>query len=477
MRFDLPLLEFIPELSPEFKSPYHLKEWTDVFERVAAGESGVRALNEVPIRHYKTQTTLHGIVWLLGRFPTRRWLLLTHSHQRAVAVGKRLMQLATSAGVGPVRGTATIEDWANEKGGGAVVMSAEQSKLGYDVHGLIFDDPIDEHGSIDPKVRDAVDETIAHYTARCQFQGLPGPVMGVASPWHPDGPVGRRLIRTAVHWTHVRKSAIQTRCHACEGIFNAELTECPACKSDDVTPQAFAPEVWSLDALRQMRKEEAERDPTERIWEAQLMCDPRPVGLSKFKVGSQSTFDVADDGSYRLPDWSFRLAYGVDLAYTSGENSDYFALVVGKVYGKKLYVLDVQRHKLDAHLIESVSRRAIAAHGIAPFFTYVSGPEVGMVRVMRERGLQYMPMRARYNKLVRAERTIRRWNDGDIVLPKRAPWLSGFLHRVELFQGLDKARDDDEIDALVSLADGALGGAVAGSVKTMGRSYSGFGLT
>lgn len=444
--FSRPLLDFIPHLSPHLARPDHMAEWCEQFERVARGEL-VRALDEEPIRHYKTTTTLHGIVWLLGRFPKRRWLLLTHSHQRAVAVGKQLMQLAHSAGVGPVRGTATIEDWANDQGGGAVVMSADQSKLGYDVHGLVADDPIDEFGSLDPKVRDAVDETIAHYTARCQYHGNPGPVMLVASPWHPDGPVGRRLARSVVNWTHVRH---------------------PAVIDDDLpTRRAWAPNVWDLPALDAMRAELRELDPTERVWWAQLMCDPKPVGMSKFKP---------DPARYdKLPDWSFRLAYGVDLAFTSGEKSDYFALVVAKVYGKKLYVLDVRRTRLDAHLIESECRAAMAQHGFAPFYSYVSGPEVGTVRLMRERGLPFFPMRARYNKLVRAGRTIKRWNDDDIVLPERAPWLAQFLHRVEIFQGHDKARDDDEIDALVSVADGALGAGAtgAGGIKTLGKAYSG----
>ena len=439
------LLEAIPRLSPQMRSPFHLTDLCDQFERIRCGEP-VRVLCAEPIRHWKTQTMLHGIAWLLAAEPSARYLLLTHSHERASWLGKGLRDLAEAAGVGPVRGQNTIVDWSNEHGGGAIVMSAEQSKLGHDVHGVFADDPMDENASQDHARREVVDEKIELYTSRCMRGGKPGPVLIVASPWHPDDPIGRRRQRTATHWEYLTHPVIMH-----EG-----------------TPEerAFAPDVWDLPALKQMRAEMREVDPTERIWWAQLMCNPKPVGMSKFR-GDPERWTT-------LPEWSFRQAYGVDLAFTSGEGSDYFALVVGKVYGTKLYILDVQRTKLDAHLIESTCRAAMSKYGHAPFYSYVSGPEIGTVKIMRERGLPFIPMRARYNKLVRAERTIKRWNDLQIVVPHEAPWLPGFMHRVEMFRGDDKGHDDDEIDALVSLADGALGGAVAGGgVKVLGPAYRG----
>jgi hypothetical protein len=78
---------------------------------------------------------------------------------------------------------------------------------------------------------------------------------------------------------------------------------------------------------------------------------------------------------------------------------------------------------------------------------------------------------------VRAQRTIRRWNDGDILVPeeKSAPWVKGFVHRMQCFRRRETDRDDDETDALVSLADGIMGGAAAGfgGPKTVGHAYPG----
>ena len=78
---DLSLLEFIPQLSPEMTAPTHLEEWCDLIE-LSHYRSGIRGLCDVPIRHYKTETTLHGIVWLLVQDPTREIISYAHARGR-----------------------------------------------------------------------------------------------------------------------------------------------------------------------------------------------------------------------------------------------------------------------------------------------------------------------------------------------------------------------------------------------------------
>jgi predicted phage terminase large subunit-like protein len=435
---ELPLLDFIPALTPEYNAPYHLREWCEQFERAARGEP-VRALCAAPIRHGKTQATLHGIVWLLCKDPSARYMLLSHSFERSQALGKRLRQLADAAGVGAARGTNTIADWSTAQGGGVIIMSADQSRLGYDVHGLFFDDPIDENGALDPKKREEVDETITHYTARCQRGGKPGPVMGVMSRWHPDDPIGRRLARSAVKWSYIHYPAI---------LYEGTPEE-----------RAFAEDVWALADLKRMREELKESDPAERIWWAQLMGDPQPEGSDLFGQPTLYT---------EFPTWGYRIGHGLDFAYVNAPGTDFFAAVSGRVYGRKLYIVDVRRHRLDATLLESTCKEVLATHGRAPMWSYQSGPEVGLSRLLIQRGIPIGIMHARYNKLVRAQKAIRRWNDGDVLIPESAPWRKGFTHRLSLFRGHDKDRDD-EADALVSLCDGILGGASAGPMAIPGR--------
>lgn len=439
---DLPLLDFIPAISPEFRRPEHMAEWCEYFERIAKGEA-VRALCAVPIRHYKTETTLHGVVWLSLRFPKRRYLLFTYHHERAKWIGERTRELYALAGGQIQRGKNTMTDWTNEDGGGVFVMSANQSRLGSNVHGVFFDDPLDEDASMNPVEVDAVDRKIAHYTARCMLEGKPGPVLGVMSRWSVDDPYARRADRG---WHQVTHAAITT---------DASGTE-----------HAFAPQVWDLPELRAMREELAQVDPTERVWWAQLQNDPKPEGFAKFDPHPMR-YD-------RIPDGAHRIAYGLDMAYSADKGADSCAMVALKVVGTRCYVLEAQSHRHDAHMIESMVRAMMDRHGRGPVFSYVSGPETGIVRILRERGLPVVPMRARWDKSTRATRTVRRWNDGQVVLPTSAPWLAFFLRRIVIWNGAPNSRYDDEVDALVSGCDGIMGSSATGIIKSIGKSYPGF---
>jgi predicted phage terminase large subunit-like protein len=465
----LRLIDFIPTLSPAFGRPDHLASWCDLIEQ--AKHQAVRGLCSVPIRHYKSETTIHGVIWLLLQDPSLRIMFLTHSFDAAKKWGKRIRQLAeavdhvigTIGTVGPTRGWNEIAEWRNSSGGGVVVMSADQSKIGYDCHVLIVDDPIDEHGAEDFAKREEVDESIIHYSARCMRNGKPGSVLIVASRFHPDDPIGRRLARTAAHWQYIHNAAIEFWCefgHAAGGDM------CPEHAGARVVEKAFAENVWGLDALHQLRAELAEKDPTERFWWAQLQNNPKPTGSDLF--GPPTYYET-------LPAYNFRRGYGADFAYTVGTGSDWCAIVAGRIYGTKMHILEVIRHKIDAHLIEGTCKRLQNAYGYGPIFSYMSGPEVGMARVLNERGVPILHMQARYNKLVRAQRTVKRWNDGDIVVPVEtsATWVKGFLHRVACFRGREKDSDDDEIDALVSLCDGIMGGASSTGPKSFGRPYAG----
>lgn len=461
---DLSLLDLIPTLTPHHRPPLHLADWCALIER--ASVEPVRGLCSIPIRHFKTETTVHGIIWLLLRHPTWRIIFLTHSHEAAEKWGKRIRQIAEATGIGPERGWNKIAEWRNSAGGGVVVMSADQSKIGYDCDALVVDDALDEHDAEIQAKRDAADEAIALYTARCMKEGRRGPVLIVASRFHPDDPTGRRLTRTAVEWEYIHHAAIETHCNSCDKLQQLGAAVCQAC-GGATSDRAFAPDVWPLDELRKTRAELAERDPFEKIWWGQYMNDPKPIGSDLFR---EPTFYSS------LPEWNFRRGFGLDMAYTIGDGGDWFARVAGRVYGMKLYLLDVTRHKIHPHMIESTCKRDMVTFGSGPFFSYMSGPEVGIADMLIERGVPIHYMPARYNKLVRAQRTIRRWNDGDILVPEetQAPWVRAFVHRLGCFRGRETDRDDDEADALVSLCDGIMGGVAAEArPKTLGAAYPG----
>jgi phage terminase large subunit-like protein len=380
-------------------------------------------------------------VWLLEHIPTLRIVFLTHSHERAKHVGKRLREIAKRSTVGPTKGWDEIHNWQNEQGGGVIVMSAEQSKEGHDCHVLLCDDPIDEHGAKDAATREVVDRAINYYTARCMRKGRPGPVMLVMSRQHPDDPAGRRLARTAVKWQHL---------HA-EAIIDLGLP----------TERAFAPHVWPLEQLKAIRAELKESDPYETVFWSRYQGRPIAEGASFYGTPARYV---------DLPPWpGFRDAIGIDLAYSDKRTSDWFAGVLVRFYGPRAFIRHAIRVKPDPRELPGLVRELRTLAPGAPVFTYGAGPERGVVGQLNSPphncGITYMT--AQVNKLWRTQRTIRRWNDGTILVPANEPWSSAFVKRIQGFSGLD-GDEDDESDALVSVCDAMLGLAGGQSPGTVG---------
>ena len=434
------LLDFIPRVSPEFQRPFHLQRvgWLERIEKSLDG--GVRAMCAVPIRHHKTETTTyHGVAWLLCQDPTLRIIVMVADHEMATDRGKRIRQVCEACGVGPERGYNVITSWRNSSGGGVQVMSAKQSKLGQDCDILVVDDPLSEHDADKPEVRQAVDMAIAHYTARAgRTGGKRGSVLIVMSRWHPDDPIGRRLQRKAIDWDYIHSRAIIN-----DGLPNEE---------------AFAGDVMSLVELKLRRAELAEADPSERLWWAQFQNEPRADGGELFKTPSRYI---------TLPQYGgFRDAIGIDCAYSTSRSADWFAIVCARIWGSTAYVRHVERFRADHGEGEARLRAARSTYG-GQIFSYMSGPEMGGGQYLIERGLPLNMMGARFDKRTRAQKTIDRWNKGQILLPEHAPWLTGFLGRIAQFRGVD-GDDDDEIDALVSLHDGAMFSGVTNPTRSMG---------
>ena len=338
-------------------------------------------------------------------------------------MGKELRSLWKAAGGMIPKGYDTIDDWQTEAGGGCVVMSAGQSKLGYPCDLLLVDDPLEENQYQNKEVRDTVDKTITLYTARCATHL--NSVLIVASRWHQDDPIGRRLSRKAAPWIYIANA----------GIIRYGTSE----------EHAFAPDVLSLEGHHRMRREWGEQDPSLKTWYAQVQNDPRPDALGMFRE------------PVRGPAPAFgRYVIGLDLAYSGKEHADYFAMVVIKIWESRAYVCNVIRERRN---LESASAQLQTARRIYPgaaLWSYISGPEKGAIDYLNGLGIPVQGMRAATPKYNRAQRTIDAWNVGTIVLPEQAAWVDGFVTRCSLFTGNEDAGDDDEIDALVSACDGGL---------------------
>lgn len=438
-----PLVEWIPQVSPELKSPTHLAEWCAFLDKAGTREA-VRSLCDVPIRHHKTGTAKHAIARWLRRDPKLRILYITHTQLYANTRGREIRDLCKRAGVKLRKGHSTLHEWRTAEGGGVFVMSATSSALGQDVDILLVDDPFRKPADADnPDTRQKVDDLITFYTARLPEWGSAFLIM---SRFHPDDPIGRRLMRTEEVWKHLHSRAI---------IDEGKPTE-----------RAFAPHIRSLAYLKSIRATLKESDPRERVWWSQFQNEPISLDGELFKLFARYVILPTEPG--------WRDVLGIDIAYSTSKKADWFASVLLRIWGSTAYIRRVRRLKADLSLLVLDVEAAWKFNGSrCPVFSYISGPEKGSIKYFAEHNIPIGGMAARFSKRVRSQKTIDFATDKRILAPEKGAVgaddadIEQFLQRLYAWRGLD-TDEDDEVDGLVSAVDGGMWSSVTSPTTTLG---------
>lgn len=453
----LPLLKFIPGLSPEIDgvptdSPEHLQPLPDLLAKAPGGN--LRVVSDTATRHGKTTLLKHAIVWWLIANPKLDIMYLSNVVDFAHRQNREMMELFRSAG-GELSDThATMKEWRTSAGGGVYAASTEQPIIGRGAHVIVIDDPFEGPEDADnPARRKIIDERITFATTRLHPGGS---IFLVMSPFHPDDASQKR--RHDPRWLHVHLAAIHGHCAkppSC--IPGGCICTCVDCRLDG---KPLWPQVRPLEWLEEVRAELRKDDPTERIWFAQYMGEPRNPEADYF--GEPARYE------HEPPNWSgFRDVMGIDMSFTSGRPNDWFAIIVARVLLGKFYIRNAYRFKADPREVPAIIKSTWAQYGKMPIFSYMSGPERGSLSILAGHGIAVEAMQPRVNKLWRAQRTIALWKQGSIVVPKLGSWVDGFIGRAKAFRGVE-GDDDDEVDAMVSLVDAMLGAAGPGEPTACG---------
>lgn len=427
--FGLSLLEFIEAASGgRHKSPHHLKAIADVIT-LAEQLTSARDVAVSPVQHGKTTLIEYAIAWILGRHPDRPIIYLTYAQRKAEKHSRRIRAIYTSCGGKLKSDFNTIQQWQTEQGGGLLVTSRDGEVTGNDAVHVFFDDPYkDREEAESVETRERLEEKFSSEVVTRVAPG--GSIMIIASRWHEEDLSGVK-IREGYRLTHLR--AIETIVE--EDGTTTERALCPW-GPDPKFPR-------TLEFLQGLRDGS---DITEYDWASLYQGEPRPRGGGLFR----NVFLYTRETMPKI----VRVAIGADFAYSTG--GDRIAIVViGQGDDGILYILAVWTWRRSVLENLPLVRAALSEHPQAVIASYVSGPEVGVIKHLAKLEatsggpIRVQPMPAKLSKYVRAGRTARRWNLGEIRVLQGAPWADDFIRVVCSFTGLEGQRDD-ETDALVS---------------------------
>jgi predicted phage terminase large subunit-like protein len=373
--------------------------------------SNCRIVVAAPPQHGKTVLTSHALVQWLAR-SSKHWAYATYTQDRSDNAARSVRLIAEEAGLEP---QGTVREWRVNTGAHIKFTSIGGSLTGFPLDGgLVIDDPIKDREEAESKRR----------RDRCwdwlQDVGLtrlhPGaPVILMATRWHIDDLSGRCI---KAGWRYLNLRAIAG--------------------DDDPLGRAPGDVLWP--SQRPLSSLEEHRANAYK-WASLYQGEPRPRGGAVFGDPARYT---------ELPKEGFRRTYGADLAYSGKTASDWSILVellrVGSDPKTALYyVANVLRRQMQAPQFGALCKAELDARP-GPALWYASGTEAAAGQYLQRDGVKLTIRAPKGDKFTRAIPLAAAWNDGRVLVPDSAPWLSDYLDVMTGFTGVNDAHDDD-VDA------------------------------
>lgn len=415
-------------LDPNYVRRPHLDVISTKWRKVNDGESKRLAIS-LPSQVGKTTTAVDwATFWWLIHHPRHRVVVASYGDTLAVDRGRAVRRLVEQHGwrFGLKLATRADHNWTLTTGGGMLSIGVGSGFTGKPCDLLIIDDPHKDRAEADSE---AMRKTVHDWWSAV---GIPrmapdGPIVIVATRWHPDDLIGRvtkheGTVDNGGRWTVVVMPALCSSTPAGDPLEREYGDPLPH-------PLIAAGDTTALLAHWMERRASM----TPRDWSAICQCDPQPPGgtlLSGDEVSRVRRFDPADRPT------PARVGVGVD---PSGGGRDTAGVVGGFLGGDgKLWLVE------DRSLVGPADRWGreacrLAAELDADVIVYETNYGADMIRVVirtawdalvREGVIeagrlcpQLVPVVSRRSKLLRAEPIAQAWREDRVRTGSYMPEL------------------------------------------------------
>lgn len=417
---------YIRRVSPRHIPPAHIAPIVKLWNRTRYER--VLACIELPPRHAKTTTGLHGLAWRLGRDPACLNAFATFGDDYAASRSRICRTLTRAGGVPLSKEMANLHEWRTVHGGGCLFHGYQGEWTGQGINGVgLVDDPFkDRRAAESGKIRENVWEWWSDvFWTRLEDNAS---VLVQHTRWHVDDLIGRLLAGKFAGYTfeRIRLPAI-------------------ADEPDDLLGrkpgEALWPERFSVQEL-----DKIERSIGPYGWASLYQQRPRPRGMQLFNEPSR----------FLLKDWKpdgKRVLLCADPAATEethGDHSAAFALYA-EGYGDdmQIWIVDGYRRQVTVPTFARELWRLQRKHYRAPVAVESVAGFKAVPQILRELApaIRLIEVKPVGDKFTRAQALAAAWNTGRIHVPLDAEWAEDCISECVNFTGLDDP-EDDQVDAL-----------------------------
>ena len=192
------LIEFCKHMQPDYKVGKHHRVLANLLMAIAKGDEDRICVN-MPPRHGKSQlVSIYFPAWFMGKYPTKKVLMVSHTTDLAVDFGRKVRNLIDSdayrevfPGVSLASDSKSAGRWDTNHGGTYYATGVGSALAGRGADLLLVDDPHNEQDIINGNF-DVFDKAYEWFTYGARTRLMPGGrVAIVQTRWHQNDLTGR----------------------------------------------------------------------------------------------------------------------------------------------------------------------------------------------------------------------------------------------------------------------------------------------
>ena len=390
------LIEFCKRMQPDYIVGKHHRILADMLMDIERGAKDRVCVN-IPPRHGKSQlVSIFYPAWFLGRNPTKKVMMVSHTTDLAVDFGRKVRNLISTEDYTQIFPTVKLAvdsksagRWNTNSGGEYYACGVGSALAGRGADLLLVDDPHSEQDVINGNFS-TFEKAYEWYTFGARTRLMPGGrVAIVQTRWHMDDLTGRV----------VKDMSKNERSDQFEVIEFPAILEVEDEESEEIIEKPLWPEFFDLEALLRTKASM----PTFQ-WNAQYQQEPTAEEAALVKREWWNLWMPED------PPQCEYVIMSLDAAAEKHNRADYTALTTWGVFLNEdtneynIILLNSIKRRMEFHELKELAMKEYADWEPDSFIVEKKSSGVALYQEMRRMGLpvsEYTPHRGSGDKLAR----------------------------------------------------------------------------
>lgn len=415
---------------------WHIDAIIRQLDLIRSGENR-RLLLTMPPRHLKSRiVSIAWIAWMLGHNPALVFLCVSYGQDLSENHARDCLKIMQSrwyraAFPNTVLERSAISDLRTTAGGGRMATSVDGATTGFGADFIIVDDPMKGQDAMSQAVRGKVALWFDDTLSQRLNNHLYGSIIVVMQRLHEGDLVG--LLKEREDWPELSLPAIAIEDEIIpltRGRFYRRRAGC-----------ALHPARLPLAEL------ERKRAANPYVFAAQFQQQPVPAHGNMIERAWLQRYELAT-----LDLSQGQIVMSLDTASKDNPFNDFSVCVVALVVGKRVYVLDVFRARLQFNPLKAKVIELARLHSASVMLIEDASSGTALIQSLADDEPSGVPVpirrRPEGDKIARVMNVSAMIQAGRLFLPQASHWLGEF--EGELL-GFPSSRHDDQVDALSQL--------------------------